>query len=54
MQNTAKAIYSLGLEECTDLILAIGTKRTVLLQGDMGNGKSSVLHYLITLSAMSI
>ena len=46
MQNTAKAIYSLGLEECKDLILAIGTKRTVLLQGDMGNGKSSVLHML--------
>jgi len=46
MQNTAKAMYSLGLEECKDLILAIGKKRTVLLQGDMGNGKSSVLHML--------
>tara|TARA_R100001510_G_C7633912_1_gene192398 strand:- start:381 stop:1478 length:1098 start_codon:yes stop_codon:yes gene_type:complete len=46
MQNTAKAMYSLGLEECKDLILAIGKKRTVLLQGDMGNGKSSVLKML--------
>ena len=46
MQNTAKAMYSLGLEECKDLILSIGSQRTVLLQGDMGNGKSSVLKML--------
>jgi len=46
MQNTTKAMYSLGLEECKDLILNIGSQRTVLLQGDMGNGKSSVLHML--------
>ena len=46
MQNTAKTMYSLGLEECKDLILSIGSQRTVLLQGDMGNGKSSVLHML--------
>ena len=39
-------MHSLGLEECKDLILDIGSKRTVLLQGDMGNGKSSVLHML--------
>ena len=39
-------MYSLGLEECKDLILNIGSQRTVLLQGDMGNGKSSVLHML--------
>ena len=46
MQNIGKATYALGLEECKDLILEIGTQRTVLLQGDMGNGKSSVLHML--------
>ena len=46
MQNLLKAMYALGLEECKDLILEIGTQRTVLLQGDMGNGKSSVLHML--------
>ena len=46
MQNSAKSMYALNLEECKDLILSIGSKRTVLLQGDMGNGKSSVLHML--------
>ena len=38
--------YALNLEESKDLILNIGTQRTVLLQGDMGNGKSSVLKML--------
>ena len=46
MENTAKAMYSLNLEECVKLILAVGNKRTVLLQGDMGNGKTSVLQML--------
>ena len=47
MQNTVTNNYSLNLEECVKLILSIGNKRTVLLQGDMGNGKrTSVLQML--------
>ncbi len=46
MQNTVTNNYSLNLDECVKLILAVGNKRTVLLQGDMGNGKTSVLQML--------
>jgi len=44
--NTATSMYSLGLDQCVELIKAIGHKRTVLMQGDMGNGKSSTLNTL--------
>lgn len=47
--NNAQSMYALGLDQCVELIKAIGHKRTVLMQGDMGNGKSSSLW---TLSAM--
>jgi len=46
MQNSAQQMYALSLDECVDLIAAVGTKRTVLMQGDMGNGKSSTLKTL--------
>ena len=47
--STASLRYALSLDQCVDLIKAIGHQRTVLMQGDMGNGKSSSLN---TLSAM--
>ena len=43
MTNQAQAMYALNLDQCVDLIKAVGSKRTVLAQGDMGNGKSSML-----------
>ena len=43
MTNQAQAMYALSLDQCVDLIKAVGSKRTVLAQGDMGNGKSSML-----------
>ncbi len=41
--NTATAMYALGLDQVAKLILSIGNKRTVLAQGDIGTGKSSLL-----------
>lgn len=41
--NTATAMYALNLDQCVALIKAVGHRRTVLMQGDMGNGKSSTL-----------
>jgi hypothetical protein len=43
MTNQAQNMYALPLDKCVELIKAIGKKRTVLAQGDMGNGKSSML-----------
>ena len=41
--NQAQQMYALGLDQCVTLIGAIGHQRTVLIQGDLGNGKSSTL-----------
>ena len=46
MTNQAQQMYALTLDQCVDLIAAVGSKRTVLAQGDMGNGKSSMIHML--------
>ena len=46
MANSAQAMYALDLEQCVKLIAAVGNQRTVLMQGDMGNGKSSTIHTL--------
>ena len=46
MTNQAQAMYALSLDQCVSAIKAVGHKRTVLLQGDIGNGKSSTLHTL--------
>ena len=46
MTNQAQQMYALNLDQCVDLIKAVGSKRTVLAQGDMGNGKSSMIHML--------
>ncbi len=46
MTNSAKTMYAVTLDQSVDLISAIGDKQTVLLQGDMGNGKSAVGYML--------
>lgn len=46
MANQAIAMYALGLDQIETLIRAGGNKRTVLVQGDMGTGKSSLLKAL--------
>jgi hypothetical protein len=46
MTNQAHQMYALGLDQVTDAIKAVGHKRTVLVQGDMGTGKSSILKTL--------
>lgn len=44
--NTATSMYALGLEQIAKAILMNGNKRTVLVQGHMGTGKSSLLKML--------
>jgi energy-coupling factor transporter ATP-binding protein EcfA2 len=39
-------MYDLTLSQAVDLITAIGTKRTVLVEGHMGSGKTSMLKML--------
>ena len=46
MTNQAQSMYQIDLPQCVDLIGAVGNKRTVLAQGHMGSGKSSMLHML--------
>jgi len=41
-------MYALGLDQITAAIKAVGHKRTILVQGDMGTGKSSILKTLAT------
>ena len=43
----ASNLYALSLEQCADLIAAIGHKRTVIVQGDMGSAKTSGLRHLL-------
>jgi energy-coupling factor transporter ATP-binding protein EcfA2 len=44
--NTATAMYALSLDQIEKAILAGGAKRTILVQGHMGTGKSSLLRTL--------
>tara|TARA_R100000234_G_scaffold119872_1_gene104108 strand:- start:457 stop:1563 length:1107 start_codon:yes stop_codon:yes gene_type:complete len=43
IMNTATTMYALGLDQVEAVVLAIGKMRTVLVQGDMGTGKSTLL-----------
>lgn len=43
---TAQQMYALNLDQITNLIRATGHQRTVLVQGHMGTGKSSLLKAL--------
>tara|TARA_R110000796_G_scaffold231816_1_gene349846 strand:+ start:1121 stop:2236 length:1116 start_codon:yes stop_codon:yes gene_type:complete len=44
--DTAKNIYALGFTQSANLINAVGRAVTVLLQGNMGIGKTSILHLI--------
>ena len=46
MTNQAHQMYALDLDQCVTAIKAVGHKRTILMEGDMGNGKSSTIHTL--------
>jgi energy-coupling factor transporter ATP-binding protein EcfA2 len=46
INNAASAMYALNLDQITAAIKAGGNKRTVLVQGHMGTGKSSLLRTL--------
>jgi len=46
MSNQAEQMYRLNHNEIVSLIGAIGDSRTVLVEGDMGAGKTSILHML--------
>jgi tRNA A37 threonylcarbamoyladenosine biosynthesis protein TsaE len=48
MSNQAHQMYALSLDQCVAAIKAVGHLRTILLQGDMGGGKTSTM---ITLAA---
>lgn len=41
--SQAKTMYAVPMPEIKDMIMAGGALRTVLIEGDMGNGKSSLL-----------
>ena len=38
-----QAMYALSLDQIANAIATVGHKRTILVQGHMGNGKSSLL-----------
>ena len=46
MTNQAVQMYALNLDQITQAIKANGHKRTMLVQGHMGTGKSSILNVL--------
>jgi ABC-type ATPase involved in cell division len=46
--STASNLYALSLDQCADLITHIGPERTVVVQGDMGSGKTSGLRKLLS------
>ena len=43
---TASSMYALNINECASLIENVGPKRTVVVRGDMGWGKTSILKIL--------
>ena len=43
MNNSAKQMYAVSLDQCVDAMVAYGHKRTLYCQGHMGIGKSSML-----------
>lgn len=43
---TASSMYALNINECATLIEYVGPKRTVVVRGDMGWGKTSILKIL--------
>jgi len=46
MANSATSMYALSLDQCVKAIVAGGSKRTIIMQGHMGTGKSATLTML--------
>ena len=46
MSNSAIQMYALGLDQIAEAIKSVGHLRTILVQGHMGTGKSSLLKML--------
>lgn len=44
--SNAQQMYALSIDQTADAIAAIGSKRTILVQGHMGTGKSSLINIL--------
>lgn len=44
--SNAMNMYALSVDQCVALIKAVGSKRTILIEGDMGSGKSTILKTL--------
>lgn len=44
--SNAQQMYTLNVDQCVSLIKRVGHKRTVLVSGQMGSGKSSILKTL--------
>ena len=44
--SNAMNMYALSVDQCVSLIKAVGSKRTILVEGDMGSGKSTILKTL--------
>jgi len=44
--TTATSMYALNHEQTVNAVLAFGKKRTILIEGEMGIGKSSILNML--------
>ena len=44
--TTAQAMYALNINQTADLIGTIGRDITVVVQGNMGTGKSSIINIL--------
>ena len=41
MSNSARNMYALSIDQCVNLIASIGKKRTVIVEGPMGTGKTT-------------
>jgi hypothetical protein len=41
--STAKQIYGLGFDQCVSLVTATGATNTIIIEGEMGIGKSALL-----------
>ena len=44
--SNAQQMYALSIDQTAEAIMAVGSKRTILVQGHMGTGKSSLLKIL--------
>ena len=46
MANSATSMYAMGIDAVVNAIIRKGRERTVIVEGDIGSGKSSMLKML--------